>query len=373
METLRLVREFLFPDSAAPRAIPSLDGGFVPNDALERPATLVEIPEPDDALLAPDGSLVVTSGRSVLRLSGDRFQQCETLATLPGGAGAIALAPRGGILVACEERGLLRVHDRGEIDVVAGEGLGSITAIAVLDDGTIVVTDGSRTRPPRAWVWDLMEKGASGRVVAIERGGAPRVVADGLAWPSGVALARDGSTLLVSEAWRHAIRRIPLGGGRAEPLAENLPGYPGRLAPAPDGVWTAFFALRTQLVDFVLDQDDFREEMMRTIDPRWWIRPDLRTINSGLVPLQGGGIRKLGRVKPWAPPRSYGLVALLDEDGEARGSLHSRADGRNHGVTSVRPLGDGSLLVVSKGGDRVLRIDESSTWRPFVKHVNRSS
>jgi hypothetical protein len=66
-------------------------------------------------------------------------------------------------------------------------------------------------------------------------------------------------------------------------------------------------------------------------------------------------------VKPWAPPRSYGLVALLDDEGEARTSLHSRAGGRHHGVASVRRLDDRSLLVVSKGGDRVLRASPEQT------------
>ena len=358
MEALRLVREFLFPDSVASHAIPSLDGGFVPNEALEDAAVLVEVEGPDDALFTPDGALVVSAGNEVLRFSGGAFARRETFATLPGAAGALALEPSGALLVCCAGAGLLRIAAGGATSIVAERAgaapLRCLTSVAVAADGTIVATDGSRTRQADEWVWDLMEKNASGRVVAIERDGA-RVVADGLAWPSGIAFGRDGR-VIVAEAWRHAVHRLPLGGGARETIAENMAGYPARLAPAADGgLWVAFFALRTHLVEFVLEQDDFRAEMMRTIDPRWWIRPDLRTINSGLVPLQGGGIRKLGRVKPWAPPRSYGLVALLDDEGEARTSLHSRAGGRNHGVVAARPQADGSLLMVSKGGDRVLR------------------
>lgn len=113
------------------------------------------------------------------------------------------------------------------------------------------------------------------------------------------------------------------------------------------------FALRTQLVEFVLTQRDYVEEMVRTIEPDYWIRPALRGLNSGLEPLQGGQIRKLGEIKPWAPPRSYGLVARLDEDGYPHTSLHSRGGGSRHGVTSARQHGD-RLFVAVRGGDQVL-------------------
>ena len=92
---------------------------------------------------------------------------------------------------------------------------------------------------------------------------------------------------------------------------------------------------------------------MRTLEPALWIRPALKTAGSHLEPLQGGGIKKLGLRKPWAPPRSYGLVLRLDGDCEALYSLHSRVDGKNHGITAAREIG-GRLFVVSKGNDRLL-------------------
>ena len=50
--------------------------------------------------------------------------------------------------------------------------------------------------------------------------------------------------------------------------------------------------------------------------------------------MQGGGLKQLGILKPWAPTRSYGLVVRRDAEGEPRASFHSRADGRRHGITS---------------------------------------
>ena len=57
--------------------------------------------------------------------------------------------------------------------------------------------------------------------------------------------------------------------------------------------------------------------------------------------------------KPWAPPRSYGLLVRIDEDGEAVESLHSRVGGRHHGITAARDTAQG-LVIVSRGSGRVL-------------------
>lgn len=124
------------------------------------------------------------------------------------------------------------------------------------------------------------------------------MLAGGLAYASGVSLTPGQDALVVYEAWAHRVRLYPLAGGAGRILRENLPGYPGRINPAPGGYWLAMFALRTQLVEFVLTQRDYVEEMMRTIEPDYWIRPALRGLDSGLEPLQGGQIRKLGVIKP---------------------------------------------------------------------------
>ena len=114
------------------------------------------------------------------------------------------------------------------------------------------------------------------------------------------------------------------------------------------GFWLSIFALRTHLIEFVLREEDFRHEMMSTIAPEYWIAPALATSGDALEPMQSGSIKALGIQKPWAPARSYGLVARLDSRGETTESLHSRVDGRIHGVTTVRPIGR-RVLAVSKG------------------------
>ena len=347
LEALQLVREFLFPGRHTGTSIPPLDGGLTPNDALAGLATVAELTEPDDVLLG-DGDLYVTSGATLLRLSeGDR----AVVASFDGEAGALARAADGRVLVCVAGTGVVAVDPGGTTSVVVDEAR-CPTDLAVADDGTLYVTDGSTRHHGQDWVHDLMERNALGRLLRHDPSGTTTVVADGLAYPSGVTVDGAGE-LVVCEAWTHRISRFGQDGRRTV-LRDNFPGYPGRISRAPDGgYWLAVFALRTQLVEFVLTQRDYVGEMMRTIEPDYWIRPALRGLNNGLEPLQGGQIRKLGVIKPWAPPRSYGLVARLDEEGHAVSSMHSRGGGDRHGVTSARQYGDRLLLAV-RGGDRVL-------------------
>ena len=363
-EAFELAREFLCPSSGRRRAIPPLDGGLAPNDRLDGCAVVAEIEAADDVLVLADGSVVVSSDRSIVRLSGSGFAERTIVATLPGSVTALG-AFEGSIVAGVAGVGVMSVAADGSHQIIVeqagGAPLRCPTAIAIARDGTVLVADGSRAHPPADWVWDLMEERSEGRLVALAPGSrAAEVVADNLAWPSGVAIDPSDGSILVAQAWSHCVARVDRATRVLRPLAVNLPGYPARMSFAADGtVWLAMFALRTHLVEFVLRQRDFKQEMMRTIHPDYWIRPDLRSIDSGLVPLQGGGIRKLGVTKPWAPPRSYGMVCRLDADGTPLESLQSRPGGRNHGITSVRAAG-GELWMTSKGAGRLLRHAEVS-------------
>ena len=94
--------------------------------------------------------------------------------------------------------------------------------------------------------------------------------------------------------------------------------------------------------------------MMAEIDPEYWIAPKLRSGQSFLEPMQGAHIKTMGVVKPWAPPRSYGLVIRLNADGTPLYALHSRVDGINHGIVAAVEM-NGSLFALAKGPGRLLR------------------
>jgi len=362
IEALDVVKEFLFPSRAKTVSIPPLDGGLTTNDKLEELAVPVgdPVPAPDDLELGLDGALYVSSGHEVLRAGPGDLAARTVHAALEGSVGPLALDASGALLAGVAGTGVVRIDADGHatpvVTSVDGTPVACPTALAVGPDGALFVTEGSNRHRPDDWARDLMERNADGRLVRIDGGGQAQVIARGLAWPSGLAVAPDGESLLMAEAWAHRLSSVPLGGGRPAVVHDNLPGYPGRLALAADGYWLTFFALRTHLVEFVLRQRDYREAMMATIEPDYWIRPALRTLNTGLEPLQGGQIRKLGVLKPWAPPRSYGLVARLGADGEASASWHSRMGGRHHGITGAREH-EGRLYLASKGGDVVLALE----------------
>ena len=98
-------------------------------------------------------------------------------------------------------------------------------------------------------------------------------------------------------------------------MLPHLPVYPSRLSKAADGgYWLTAFTARTQLVEFVLREPAYSRRMMAEIDPAYWVAPRLRSGFSFKEPMQGAHIKTMGVIKPWAPPRSYGLVVRLNAD-----------------------------------------------------------
>jgi sugar lactone lactonase YvrE len=361
--------EQIFFRDRDPHAIPSMDGAFSPNERLERATPIGEpLPGADAVAEAPDGSIYVSAGNKVWRLSGAGYENRSIFHTFDCEIGALAFHPDGRLL-ACTARGLAAVDDAGHTALLAeveGEALNCLTAVAAAPNGTIFVSDGSTRHPAVDWCIDLMELNLLGRVIscgaALDKA---RVLRRGLNYPGGLAVAPDGY-LWFTESFGHCLSRARLTApgaiGPTETVIRNMPGYPSRLAPAAGGgFWLSLFGVRTHLVEFVLREDDFRYEMMRTIPQPYWIAPVIPSTRDCLEPLQLGGLRALGIEKPWAPPRSYGLLAQLDADGEVVVTLHSRVGGKNHGITDAIETAQG-VVIVSKGSGRVL-LEQSGVQR----------
>jgi hypothetical protein len=350
-----IVDRIFFPDRDV-HAIPVLDGGFSPNERLDSARQIGAAFEAPDALALDDrGTLFVSSGTTVFACSGSEFESRRPLVQFGADAGALAWSDRTGLLIGVSGRGVCAVDasgkEKGWLTTVDGAPLHCPTAIAVDGDGSVFVTDGSRHNTPDRWLVDLMQKRApSGRLIASDAAlTAARVIAGGLNWPAGVAVAHDGGSVLVTESWPHRLSTYDMSGRGRRVLVKNFTGYPGRIVQGDnDDYWIAFFALRTQLTEFVLREHAFRTRMMANVPPHLWVGPSLGGTFDYREPTQIGRIKKLGIQKPWAPPRSYGLVARLDDGGIAIESFHSRTSGKLHGVTSV--ITDrGRVLVASKG------------------------
>ena len=341
----------IFQGNRERHAIPSLDGPWKPNSLLDEAKELesLKCSAPDD-LVSHEGELVVSSGTR----AGPHDVEGEA-----GG-----LASRGSQLAVCVEGKGVRIiggkHAGALVTDTDGEPLRHPTAVTFADDDTLFVTEGSLAEPASRWNFDLMKKGSSGRVLRFALGGAGSksrgtTLARGLQYPYGVVVHKD--RILFTESWAHRLWSMNRDGGDRKMVVKNMPGYPARIRPSSKGgLWLAFFAMRTQLVDFVLKETDYREAMIAVVDPRWWVCPALASVDFFLEPAQSGAIRQLGIRKAWSPPRSYGLVARLNDQFDAVESLHSRVGGHVHGVTGAAEHA-GGLCVVSKGHGRVMEID----------------
>jgi len=327
--------------------IPPFDGAFRPNTRLDDAPDATTLAEADNLALLPDGP-VAGSGNALYRIAAGKEPVLYKSFGAP--VAAVAVSPSGELAVATET-GTLYIGDREEGPQA---GIGCITALAYAADGTLWLANGSADHPRSQWSLDLMRHGSSGSVWKRSPGAAAfERVAAGLAFPYGL-LPVDGGAV-VSESWRHRLLRV--GSGAPVEILAKLPGYPARLAPAAGGgAWLSLFAPRNRLIEFVLQEEHYRLDMMATVPPPYWIAPAFSSGRSFMEPLQCGGIRTMGVHKPWSPSRSYGLAVRLDARMQPLFSLHSRADGTRHGVCSLAEQ-NGRLLVAARGGDCVLDID----------------
>ncbi len=352
-------KERLLGRGDASITVPVFDGALKSNNILEEAPVFATLEAPED--LATDGqSIYVADGLRVLRYDlstpgSDRNPGEVQRFDLP--VSALACLPAGGLVVALGGREIRIVggpHEGRRWDAVGGASLNAVNAIAVAPDGRLLVTDGSLEHPVDHWRHDLMGLGRSGRLFEIEpAAGSARILASGLAHAFGACAA--GPEVWVSESWSHRVRAYG-DGKRGRAVTDSLPGYPSRLSPAAGGgFWLTCFTLRTQLVEFVLREHAYRKRMLAEIEPQHWIAPALNSGNTFLEPMQGAQLKMMGVVKPWAPPRSYGLVIRLTDDGRVRYSLHSRFDGKHHGVVAAVEC-RGDLFVLAKGCRRILRL-----------------
>jgi hypothetical protein len=325
---------------------PPMDGAFRPNDLLDAAATVVEMPAPD-CLAATSHGFVVSAGRSLFSIGNPAG---TPMASFDAEISALAGLPDGGAAVGLSDGRIAFVggqHDGRTIEV--GAEVRCITALAPAPDGTLLVANGSASNGPAAWQRDLMEKNATGSVWRVDPVSRDRRQLGGnLAYPYGLLV--EPGAVVISESWRSALTRLSPGAtGRSERVLAHLPAYPSRLSRGADnGIWLALFAPRSQLIEFVLSEDRYRRRMIDEINRDHWVAPSLRAGRSPKEPMQQGGMKQLGVLKPWSPSRSYGLVARLDHAYRPVASFHSRAHGRRHGVTSCLEVG-GRLLFAAKG------------------------
>lgn len=382
-DTIRQFGDRLLGRGSAAITVPVMDGALKPNRVLDDAEVVATLHDIDD--LATDGQTLFASAGPVLyRLDAGRFVDVHrfnapitALAVRSANRLAVALAGRHIVVLS---RGANGLGESARLDHLGSAPLNAVNALSFESDDSLLLSDGSARFGPDDWCRDLMEKGRSGRVGRWRIGapgeaGTTEVLASRLQHAYGVLSLADAvvgvgkaeapGRVIYSESWRHRVMpALPTHSPGAQALLADLPGYPSRMAPASrGGFWLSCFVCRTQLVEFVLREDSYRTRMLEHIDPRYWVAPSLRSGTSYLEPLQGAGVKQMGVLKPWAPPRSYGLVLHVDAEGHTTGSFHSQVDGQHHGITATVEFG-GALYVASKGSGRLLCVPLDTTGVP---------
>lgn len=333
--------------------VPSMDGVLRPNEALDNAAVITTTDAPDN-LVSVRSEMMYSCGQDLF-----------SIAELKSGAApvarhhfesdvtALAASADGVLAVGLQDVGVRIIggsHDGVLLSRLGGQSAECITAIAFKGEDVLYVCMGSSRNNAESWQRDLMEKQPSGSVWQVDLGNEEAIcIASNLAFPNGILL--QGKSLIVSESWKHRLLCFEIGSTKNSPsiVLADLPGYPGRLAPAIDGgAWLSVFAPRSQLIEFVLREDVYRNRMLREISSEHWIAPTYRSGISYSEPMQGGAVKVHGIHKAWAPTRSYGLLILLDSNRVPVRSYHSRADGMRHGVVSACEL-DSQVYFASKG------------------------
>jgi hypothetical protein len=341
---------------AAAVTVPPLDGGLKPNNRLEALPAGIAADHPDD--------LVLWQGRP-LWSDGNRLCTAEGPLAARFASDITALAARGDRLAVATSAEGVRLLDAELRDVTPAwqSPLAHITAMTFTEAGRLWFCIGSEQNAPQDWRRDLMEKRRMGCVGHADAAtGEVKILRRNLGYPAGIIAQPDGS-VVVSEAWTSQL--IGIGAdGRTTVLLDQIPGYPGRLiARSGGGYWLCIFAPRSPLIEFVLRETGYRTAMLRDLDPAHWVAPKYESGVSFHAPMQGGALKQMGILKPWAPTLSYGLVAELADNFVPRDSYHSRAGGLRHGMTAALEH-QGELWLAGRGCGEILRIALATAGEP---------
>ncbi|RJO78494.1 SMP-30/gluconolactonase/LRE family protein [Nocardia panacis] len=211
---------------------------------------------PEDVVLTADGRVIagIADGR-ILRI--DPTDDSVTILADTGGRPlGLHVDPDGTVLICDAERGVLQLSD-GQLDVVVdsvdGAPLPFASNIIRDTDGSIYFSSSSRRYSLADYMGDLLEHSGTGRLFRRDPSGTVETLLDGLYFANGVALAADGSCVLVAETGAYQVTRYWLTGplaGSHDVLIDNLPGFPDNIALGSDGlIWITLPGARDPMLD----------------------------------------------------------------------------------------------------------------------------
>ncbi len=335
--------------NSKPPAMP-LEGVLGPNSLLDEAPSL-SIEKPDALAIAADGHLLISSGSSVLSLEG-WGQEPQRLFSVSRRVTALA-ASSGGQIAVGVETGEVHVYDRGQDQpawtLPASSGNSPAADCMFLGEDELAVVRSGYASVQEALARSPWETAQTGTVTGHSRNATTRVIAGGLSCPMGIC--RDESVDLIITEMDAARVIDPSGRVRGT----GFPAYLGRIRKTQHGYLLACLSRRDPLIEFLRTEQDFVEDMKKTIDPRHWISPRTTPEFSHDFPIELGATRLFGEIKPWAPSFSYGLLITLDKDLMPGGSAQSRANGRRHAISDA-VVWNGDVIAVSQASGEILNL-----------------
>lgn len=279
----------------------------------------------------PEDVIFDDRGRVLAGLEGGRIVALDlgsgavtTLATTGGRPLGLQPCPDGSVLICDHDRGLLRLTERGSVEVlvdrVDGQPLTFASNVVQGPDGTIWFTTSTTRWDLDHYRGDMLEHSSTGRLIRLDPDGVVTTVLTDLDFANGLVLAPDASHLLIAETSGYRILRHWLTGpasGTTRPFVENLPAFPDNMSMGSDGlIWVAMVAPRNALLDRLLPLPGFIRVLI-------WNLPEA--------------------VQPQPAPISW--VMAFDLDGRVVHDLRS-TDGSYGFVTAVAEH-DGTLVLGS--------------------------
>lgn len=307
-----------------------------------------EGPYPEGLVVEADGGILVGhEDGSLARIKLDdagKVVHAETIAKLSGHSiGLVGDDANDAYWSATFPLGLQQLGRNGVLKTIGSVddiALGFPDDVAVDTDGIVYVTDASTrynpltTKPGAPYVlWDFIEGRANGRLVAYTPDtDEAHTVLDKLAFPSGVALTRDGSALLIVEVTRYRVIRYELKGpdhGKVSVFSDRLPGIPDDVFLDDRGrVWVTLVAPRDPIMDDWIAPHPY---IARLISLLPW------SVQNGML----------------APADNGGRVVRLSKTGEPDCTLRvSEGPPPANGL-----LRDGKIVLGRLGGTALITID----------------
>ena len=212
----------------------------------------------------------------------------------------------GRLYVADAYKGLLEINADGQMTVLTDSVDGTPILYAddldITDDGLIYFSDASTKFGAQSAgstmdgsLLEIMEHGRTGRLLAYDlKTQETRIVAEGLSFSNGVAIAPDGESAWVIETGEYRVLEItPEGDRRA--VIENLPGFPDNINRGPDGTYLlGLVSKRAKPLDDLSPKPFLRKVIWRLPE---FLKPAAESYGF-VVQLDSGG----GVVRTWQDP-----------------------------------------------------------------------